>query len=797
MKKFTWLFLLLSFSLSLFAQSAKNLSLVAHVPFPVDLNDVWAYVDGNGNEYALVGRVDGVSIFDLTDPSTPVEVASIPGTLSVWRDLKIFQDHAYVSNDDAGGLLIIDLSTLPNAVNYKDTVMDGIDHAHNIYIEDGHLYMVGVGNSAMPTGFNGGMVIYDLRNDPWDPQFVGAYTDRYVHDVYVRGNRAYNGEIDDGLLTILDLTNKANPSVLGFTDYPDSYTHNTWLNDAGNVCFTTDELKEAYVYAWDVTDPTSITLLDGIRSSLSEGLATPHNVHVLNDFLITSYYKDGIQLVDATRPTNLVEVGHYDTSPMEGGGTDGCWGAYPFLPSGLVLATDIQEGFFVLQPTYIRAAYLEGTVTDLSNSAPLVNVLIEAIKPELNDKTQNMGNYAVGTVDAGTYDIRYAKYGYMPENRTVSLSSGQVTIEDVELQPSTPIDLTIKVVDAATEDPIPFAQLVLIAPNNEASFPFLTDANGEATDSDFLTGLYEVIAGKWGHVTDGKEVVVDQANKTITIELNAGYYDDFIFDNPWIKSGTANEGQWERGEPLGTSFRGNVINPESDIEGDFGTYAYVTGNSGTGIGDDDVDGGTAILTSPNMDLSNYEDPVLTFEWWLFNVDFSAPGPGNDYLRVEVGDGTNVVQVAEYTNSWANIWKPQPIIHLKDHFPTLSSQMRVIFTTADDAPGNIVEAAIDAFTVIEHSLYSTGIDVEEVTNVTFSIFPQPIQEEINVRYDVGAFQGKGQLTFELYDLLGTRLSSTILTGYNGEISLDFPLPKGLYVGALKLGGKVIASRKVVK
>ena len=37
---------------------------------------------------------------------------------------------------------------------------------------------------------------------------------------------------------------------------------------------------------------------------------------------------------------------------MSGGNFDGCWGAYPYLPSGLVLATDQQEGLFILHTPY-------------------------------------------------------------------------------------------------------------------------------------------------------------------------------------------------------------------------------------------------------------------------------------------------------------------------------------------------------------------------------------------------------------------------------------------------------------
>ena len=157
---------------------------------------------------------------------------------------------------------------------------------HNIYIDGGYLFTAGSNN------FNGGLLMFALFIDPWKPIYAGAYDTRYVHDVYVRGTvLAYLAEIDDGLLTILDVSDHNDIKVLGSRTYEGAFTHNTWLNDDSTVCFTTDELSRAYIHAFDITDPADIKFLDRIRSSVGEGQATPHNTHVLNDYLITSYYK--------------------------------------------------------------------------------------------------------------------------------------------------------------------------------------------------------------------------------------------------------------------------------------------------------------------------------------------------------------------------------------------------------------------------------------------------------------------------------------------------------------------------
>src|SRR5690554_6342819 len=80
------------------------------------LNEVWGYVDSNGVEYALVGRQDGFSIISLADTLNPVQVYSDTGLITTWRDIKTWQNYAYVISEAPEGLEIYDLSSLPDTV---------------------------------------------------------------------------------------------------------------------------------------------------------------------------------------------------------------------------------------------------------------------------------------------------------------------------------------------------------------------------------------------------------------------------------------------------------------------------------------------------------------------------------------------------------------------------------------------------------------------------------------------------------------------------------------------------------
>ena len=303
--------------------------------------------------------------------------------------------------------------------------------AHNIYQDEGFLYVVGSNQ------FNGGIAILRLGRDPWNPEFVGAYSQAYVHDVYVRNSQAYAAEIDNRRLRIISIGSSDSHNVLGERTYAGAFTHNTWLNDAGDVCFTTDEVGQAYIIAWDVSDPENIEELDRIRSSLSRGSAAPHNVHVINDFLVTSYYGDGVQIVDASRPHNLVEVGHFDTAPNKSTGLVGCWGAYPFLPSGHILATDLSNGLFVLKPTYRRAAFFEGSVVDAVTGAVIPNVSLDLANSSspLSEVSREDGSFAIGFADEGEKRIIFSHPDYQPDTLELSLTSGEVFLQEVALAP--------------------------------------------------------------------------------------------------------------------------------------------------------------------------------------------------------------------------------------------------------------------------------------------------------------------------------------------------------------------------
>ena len=336
-------------SITLNAQQSFNMTLLGKLDYDQGLNDVWGYVDGVGKEYAIVGVINGTSIVDVTDPSNLVEKAFIPGPSSTWRDMKTFGHYAYIvhdsfSNGESQGLLIVDLADIANGVITTESILS-LDYSrfHNIYIDEkGVAYLFGGDYD------NGGVLMYDLSTDPENPIYLGSFEESYLHDGMVRGDTLWGSAVYNGLLMAIDVSDKSNPTIIGTVSTPNNFTHNSWVSDDGNTVFTTDEVAGAYVAAIDVSDVTNMTVVDQIQSWSPETNVIPHNTHVNGKYLITSYYCDGVTVVDASDPTNLQEVAYYDTSDSTGGTFSGAWGAYPFLPSGNILVTDRQEGLHIL-----------------------------------------------------------------------------------------------------------------------------------------------------------------------------------------------------------------------------------------------------------------------------------------------------------------------------------------------------------------------------------------------------------------------------------------------------------------
>lgn len=777
------------FSLTVSAQNL-NVSLVGSLQYSEDANDIWGYADSSGVEYAIIGLRNGTSIVSLADPANPVQVGYVPGANSTWRDIKTWGQYAYVTTDvGTDGLVVIDLSNLPNGVtstNWQPTLtvngQSGVfNKAHNIWIdENGYAYISGANLGV------GGVMILDVHTTPGTPIYVGATPNNYSHDCYARGDTLYTADIYAGEFTIYDVSNKANPVFLGSQQTDFSFAHNVWLSDDSQVLFTTDEKPNAPVGAYDVSDPTNIIELDLFKplQTLGQGVI-PHNVHVWDDFLIVSYYTDGLILVDGSRPTNLIEVGNFDTYFTSSGGFNGSWGAYPYLPSGKILVSDINSGLYIFQPTYVRACWLEGNVTDAVTGNTINNVDISISGTLANDESDIFGHYETGIATAGTYTVTAVASGYAAASATVTLSNGVLTIQDFQLSPLTPFTINGTVID---EQGTPIENAEITLQSLTSTYDFTSDANGNFSTSIF-NGNYDILTGKWGfHTKLVQDTTLDLSNANFTIELTTGYRDEFALDLGWLSAGNAQTGSWERGEPLGTSNTtyGQVA-PEDDIANDIGTQCYVTGNTGSSVADDDVDNGQVRLLSPLFDVTTYNDPRLAVQTWFVNVGGS--GTPNDALTLKIFNGDSTVTIETITLSDPN-WTARDY-RLKDYIVP-SNTMRFIIETEDlQGSGHVVEAGVDGFEIYEGQPDNTN-SIDKLT-VNIKVYPNPFTENITIDYELESRNA----ILEIFNVVGQQMETKVLDDKKGLVQIGNNLNPGVYFVRIVQDGQVSTTQRIIK
>lgn len=401
-----------------------NVEFKGKVSYAGESSALWGYTAPDGKEYALMGAAARLSIVDVSNPSAPIEVASVPAQRSVWHEIKTWSHYAYmVSDQTTDGVLIVDLQYLPDSVKFKRWYGEpefNITKAHTLQIDNnGILYLNGGSKILNATTQNiNGTTFHDLKPDPWMPKFLGFYNDRYVHDAFIRNDMLYTAEIYDGYCSILDISDKANPVKVTEFKSPQSFTHNTWLSDDNQTLFTTDEVTASTVGAYNITDLSDITFINKFKTPATNK-AIVHNVHVLNDFLVMSYYKDGIVIADAKYPDIMTKVGSYDTYTQgSGDGYDGCWEVYPFFASGNFICSDITNGLIIVKPNILGAFVVKGTVIDSITQLPINGAVVKLLGAAKQSNSDIDGKFKFGVVDSANFSLEISKSGYVTQTIT-------------------------------------------------------------------------------------------------------------------------------------------------------------------------------------------------------------------------------------------------------------------------------------------------------------------------------------------------------------------------------------------
>ncbi len=463
------------------------------------LNDIWGWTDPvTGAEIAIVGLTNGTSFVDVSDPENPIYLGVLPshnGGVDTWRDIKVYNDHAFIVADGGGnsshGLQVFDLTQLDGINSPPQTLSEtahfnGFGRAHNIAINEdtGYAYVVGSNQCS------GGLYMVDIST-PTSPGFAGCFSaDGYTHDaqcvIYNGPDTDHQGKevcvaYNEDTITIVDVSDKDNPAQISRTPYAGArYTHQGWfVDDTHTALAMNDELDETQLNVTTRTYFYDVTNLDSPVQQLRYDALTPaidHNLYSRNGYIFQSNYRAGLRIL-STEELNIggpgtpeiTEVAFFDVIPnSDSAQFSGTWSNYVDFASGNIILSDIGGGLFVLRPDWpaiigiedttppVLIAPVDTTVAAVGPAgAPISNFMVQqflqgASATDDFDGAVPVTNDAPSMLPLGSTNITFTAQDTAGNS---ALATAQLTVTDQSFPLiAVPPDLTVVSADGAGVD---------------------------------------------------------------------------------------------------------------------------------------------------------------------------------------------------------------------------------------------------------------------------------------------------------------------------------------------------------
>ena len=335
-------------------QSTDNVSVLWRQPGEGLHTDIWAD-DG----LVFAPRYDGmIEIIDAEDGKI---IGQAEGWNAV-LDVKAMGEFLYAATS-VPGLLVFDISdpSAPELIGSYEGYsasgdVEGYTSFHNIFLSPDGRFVYVADYSTFPKS---GLLIIDV-SDPAAPTEAGRFTiatDTYdsdwhvTHDinvVQIDGRLiAFLNYLSAGLW-ILDVTDPANVSALGSITWEGIFSHSGWpfFQDGRWYYAHNSEGYDKHMTVLDVTDMANPTVVS--RFATREGVSI-HNVEVVDGIAYISYYLDGLRVVDLRDPHSPEEIAHFDTVPdaNERGLIQGAFGVR--VMDGVVYVSDIEAGIYAFR----------------------------------------------------------------------------------------------------------------------------------------------------------------------------------------------------------------------------------------------------------------------------------------------------------------------------------------------------------------------------------------------------------------------------------------------------------------
>ncbi|MBK9720552.1 MAG: choice-of-anchor B family protein [Saprospiraceae bacterium] len=727
--KLNILYIIVLISNVLYSQISNHMDLVSQVKIPEHASSIWGYTDSSGIEYAILGTEQGVRIYSLEVPSSPLELKFIQCTPSAWRELKTAKEYAYVVTEGGDGLLIIDLRNPMDSIPYQfvktfknlngDTFF--VHSAHTLYVDEkNYIYLSGART------IGGGFIILDPNQDPFNPVIINSNEDQYMHEVHAYHDTLYGAELFNGVFSIWDLKDRTKPVRISDQITSKTFTHSVWIEKNRPILYTADEVEAAVIEAWDISDPLNIKKTDEYKVKDGKSpFIIPHNVFHYNDKLYVSYYTEGVRILDTKDPYNLIEVAYYDTQENFESGFHGCWSVYPFFDSGICIASDIENGLFVLRYDGNKPAYVEALIVDKADGSPVSNA---ALKIEQKNRSVEAFSNLKGIVKTGfpeedSVNIEITKKGYYTQTLHIKLDKGIPLILKIELIELPKHSIQILVKDQLSNEIIQDAKIALY--NTDFKYSISTDQNGFAQIQDVYENQWSLVVGKWAYQ---QEALLDfklNQNQIIEIALSKAYEDDFILDLGWTTQSQDPMVKWKIGDFTEFPFPFSNF-PSKDIDSDFGTSCYYTDN----YNESDINyriHGTVSLISPRMDLSGFESIDLKYHAWAYGGFIATKE-----IILQTQDTSILLE--SVSENLSGLFNPESNIHLELNNLKRDSVNFIFKLYNDSASADMairLMGAIDVFRLTGKEIVGT---VTSKSKSAFQIYPNPVSSKLHLKYN---------------------------------------------------------------
>jgi subtilisin family serine protease len=341
--------------------------------------------------------------------------------------------------------------------------------------------------------------------------------------------------------------------------------------------------------------------------------------------------------------------------------------------------------------TSMASPHVNGVVALMREANP--DLSVEQVKQIIYDTAQDLGAasednaYGWGMIDA--FDA--VQEALATVALTINLPNGTPTF--IDPLGGTVIDV---VASGQSVDPAPGSGMLHYSTGGPfTAIPMVEGALGvyEAVFPTFDCGTHVTFYFSVQAET-GETVVKPPSAPDVTYSADVysgvavAFVDNFEANMGWTVSNspTLTTGQWQRGDPVGGGDRGD---PAADADGS--GQCYVTHNTD---GDFDVDNGSTTLTSPALDATQIENPVLSYSRWYHNSFGSSPF--QDIMTVEISDDDGAtwspLETVGPQQDAGGGWIVAEFL-LADHVK-LTSTIRVRFTASDTDPQSVVEAGVD-------------------------------------------------------------------------------------------------------